>query len=115
MLVYTRIPRSKPKKGKNKVVKVRKARQVFKTKKAPVEQRYRAPGTEALPSKIDEFLTTTEPKNPHPQRYEGDMAAREAAAQREKERKSKCVAPAFNKGPMTYIATEEQAKWVGRK
>lgn len=33
----------------------------------------------------------------------------------ELERKSQCVAPAFNKGNYTYIATEEQAKWVGRK
>ena len=99
MLVYTRVPRSKPKKGKNKVVKTRKVKHAFTPKKAPVEERYRAPGTEHLPSKIQDYLENVEPKNPQPQRYEGDMAQREAAAQREKQRKSKCVAPAFNKGP----------------
>lgn len=44
-----------------------------------------------------------------------EMLAREMLAREEIERKKKCVAPAFNKGAYTYIASEEQAKWVGRK
>ncbi len=47
--------------------------------------------------------------------YDGELAIREAVAQEEIARKAKCVAPAFNKGNYTYIASEEQAKWVGRK
>lgn len=113
MLIYTQMPKNR--KRTKKVAKTRKARKVFKEKSKPVEQRYRAPGSEHLPSKIDSYLATTDPKNPMPQRYEGDLAAREAAAQEEILRKSKCVAPAFNKGPYQYIATEEQAKWVGKK
>ena len=44
-----------------------------------------------------------------------EMIERERLAQEEIERKKLCVAPAFNKGAYTYIASEEQAKWVGRK
>jgi len=44
-----------------------------------------------------------------------EMIERERIALEEIERKKKCVAPAFNKGAYTYIASEEQAKWVGRK
>lgn len=43
-----------------------------------------------------------------------EMLAREAAAQKEIERKKLCVAPAFNKGGYTYVYSEEQAKMVGR-
>jgi len=32
----------------------------------------------------------------------------------ERQRKAKCIAPAFNKGPMTYIGSVEQAKDIGR-
>ncbi|MBV36240.1 MAG: hypothetical protein CMP47_12455 [Rickettsiales bacterium] len=46
--------------------------------------------------------------------YTEEMQAREAAARKEAERRKKCVAPAFNKGPYQYIFTEEQAKDVGR-
>ena len=38
----------------------------------------------------------------------------EQHARVEKAHKARCVAPAFNKGPMTYIATLEQAKDIGR-
>lgn len=44
-----------------------------------------------------------------------EMIERERLAQIEIERKKKCTAPAFNKGPYQYIASEEQAKWVGKK
>lgn len=43
-----------------------------------------------------------------------EMAAREAAAQREIEFKKLCTAPAYNKGAYQYISSEEQAKMVGR-
>ena len=43
-----------------------------------------------------------------------EMLERERIAQAEIERKKGCVAPAFNKGAYQYIATEEQAKDVGR-
>tara|TARA_R110001583_G_C5336870_1_gene378991 strand:- start:88 stop:294 length:207 start_codon:yes stop_codon:yes gene_type:complete len=35
-------------------------------------------------------------------------------AMRETLRKSKCVAPAFNKGPYMYIHSREDAKGVGK-
>lgn len=116
MLIYARTPKSKKYKrpGQGEVAKkLPKAK--FKEKSKPVEQRYRAPGTQHIKSKIHEHLAQNEPVLDKPIRYEDEMAAREAAAQEEIKRKSQCVAPAFNKGPYTYIATEEQAKWVGRK
>lgn len=113
MLIFTKVPTKARKKAK-KVVKTVKAKRAFVPKSKPVETKYQAPGTKHIKSHIDAFLAS-DPKLAVPQQYEGDMAAREAAAQAEIARKSKCVAPAFNKGPYTYIASEEQAKWVGRK
>jgi hypothetical protein len=43
-----------------------------------------------------------------------EMAERERLAQQEAERKKKCIAPAFNKGPYQYVGTEDDAKWVGK-
>lgn len=116
MLIYARTPKSKRYKrpGMGEVAKKLPKRK-FKQKSAPVETKYRPEGTERYKSKIDEHMATHDPVNAKPVRYEDEMAEREAKAQAEIKRKSQCVAPAFNKGPLTYIATEEQAKWVGRK
>ena len=46
--------------------------------------------------------------------YTDEMLERERAAQAEAERRKKCVAPSFNKGPYQYIYTEEQARDVGK-
>lgn len=43
-----------------------------------------------------------------------DMQERERLAQEEIERKKLCTAPAYNKGAYQYIASEEQAKDIGR-
>jgi len=115
MLVYTKVPSKKAKRRPAKApAKVRKTRKEFKEYQPKVEK-YRAEDTSGIKSHIDEYLESREPTNKVPVQYEGDFAAREAAAQEEIKRKGKCVAPAFNKGNYTYIATEEQAKWVGRK
>ena len=37
-----------------------------------------------------------------------------AEANKEMKRRSKCVAPAFNKGAYQYVGSFEEAKWVGR-
>ena len=46
--------------------------------------------------------------------YETCLACGEEAAKKESHRKSKCVAPAFNKGAYQYIGSFEEAKWIGR-
>lgn len=38
----------------------------------------------------------------------------DVAAEKEAVRRSKCVAPAFNKGAYQYVGSKEAAKWVGR-
>jgi hypothetical protein len=81
----------------------------------PKAPKYQAPGTQHIKSNIDEYLASSDPRLDTPVVYEGDLRDREARAQEEKARKAKCVAPVYNKGPYQYIATEEQAKWVGRK
>ena len=43
-----------------------------------------------------------------------EMQERERLAQLEIERKKKCTAPLYNKGAYQYVATEEQAKDVGK-
>lgn len=43
-----------------------------------------------------------------------EMEERERLAQEEIERKKLCTAPAYNKGAYQYIASEEQAKDIGR-
>ena len=115
MLVYTKVPSKKAKRRPAKApAKVRKKRKEFKEYQPNVTV-YRAPDTSGIKSHIDEYLESKAPINKVPLQYEGELAAREAAAQEEIKRKGKCVAPAFNKGNYTYIATEEQAKWVGKK
>lgn len=116
MLVYCKSS-FKPKKKRKPVAKVKKYVPAFK----PMQEinftagKYRASDTSHIPSKIDEYLATSEPTVAVPVKYDGELAAREAAAREEIARKAKCVAPAYNKGAYTYIASEEQAKWVGRK
>ncbi len=46
--------------------------------------------------------------------YDEEMLAREQAAQAEAERRKKCIAPAFNKGPYQYVGSTEEAKLIGR-
>ena len=117
MLVYCKSS-FKPKKKKRKpVAKAKKFVPSFK----PMREidftagKYCAPDTSHIPSKIDSFLAEHAPTRTIPTKYDGELAIREAVAQEEIARKAKCVAPAFNKGNYTYIASEEQAKWVGRK
>ncbi|QYW02659.1 hypothetical protein CPT_Marzo_121 [Stenotrophomonas phage Marzo] len=52
-----------------------------------------------------------------PVRYEGEMAEREAAAQREIERKKTMVAPMYSKGGYQYVGDvpPEIVKTLGRK
>lgn len=114
MIVHTHLPKRKARKGKTHVAPKR-ARKVFKEKAPAVETRYRAEGSGKYPSHIDTFMATHDPINPMPVKYEGEMADREAAAQDEIKRKSKTVAPAYNKGPLQPVTSKEQAKWVGRK
>jgi hypothetical protein len=116
MLVYCKSS-FKPKKKRKPVAKAKKYVPAFK----PMREidftagKYRATDTSHIPSKIDSFLAEHAPTTAIPTKYDGELAIREAVAQEEIARKAKCVAPAFNKGNYTYIASEEQAKWVGRK
>lgn len=57
------------------------------------------------------------PKTVLPVRYEGEMAEREAAAQREIERKKTMVAPMYSKGAYQYVGDvpPEIVKTLGRK
>ena len=115
MLVYTKSSFKPKKKRKPKGIVQTKFKSEFKPMAPKKETVYRAPSHSHIPSKIDEFLANSTPSQTVPLKYEGELAAREAAAREEIERKKKCVAPAYNKGAYTYVASEEQAKWVGRK
>ncbi len=46
--------------------------------------------------------------------YEHCLKCGDDYAKAEMDRKSKCVAPAFNKGAYQYIGSFEQAKCIGR-
>lgn len=46
--------------------------------------------------------------------YTDEMQERERAAQAEANRRKKCIAPAFNKGPYQPIFTKDQAKLIGK-
>ena len=46
--------------------------------------------------------------------YQHCLACGDSYAKKETVRKSKCVAPAFNKGAYQYVASFEDAKLVGR-
>lgn len=117
MLVYCKSSFKPKRKKKQPVAKSKKFTPSFKPMKEIdfTAGKYRAKDTSHIPSKIDSFLAETAPTVAVPTKYDGDMAVREALAQEEIARKAKCVAPAFNKGNYTYVASEEQAKWVGRK
>lgn len=82
----------------------------FKTLNRP--ELVRENNTDNIPS----VMTNTPSPNLYVRKpaYEGNMAERERVAQEEIERKKQCVAPAFNKGAYTYIASKEQALSVGR-
>ncbi len=117
MLVYCNSSFKPKKKKRTPVAKAKKFVPSFKPMKEIdfTSGKYRASDTSHIPSKIDSFLAENAPTVVVPRKYDGDMAVREALAQEEIARKATCVAPAFNKGNYTYIASEEQAKWVGRK
>jgi hypothetical protein len=63
------------------------------------------------------MLTATFPATPLLPSYEGELAAREQAAQKESQRRKKMVAPMFNKGAYGYIgdAPKEIIQGLGRK
>ena len=46
--------------------------------------------------------------------YELCVDCGESAARTEIDRRKSCVAPSFNKGPYQYVASKQQAKWIGR-
>ncbi len=54
----------------------------------------------------------------HPKRkqlgYEYCLKCGDVYAEKESFRKSKCVAPAYNKGAYQYVSSREQAKLVGK-
>ena len=52
---------------------------------------------------------------PLPVRYVGEMAEREAAAQKEIAQKKKRVAVLYNKGGLQYISDDADPKTFGRK
>jgi len=116
MLVYCKSS-FKPKRKKQPAAKVKKYAPAFKPREysEPSDRKYIAAGTSHIPSKIDEFLANTAPTQSVPLKYEGELAAREAVAREEIERKKKCVAPLYSKGAYQYVGSEEQAKWIGRK
>lgn len=54
---------------------------------------------------------------PHARRVLGYVTCLEcgaAHAMRESIRRTKCIAPAFNKGNLTYVSSRNQAKWIGK-
>jgi hypothetical protein len=102
-------PRRKSKKAPANAAPKRKKAAFVEMKSKP--EPYRAPSHSHIKSLMVDSVSYA---NNAPQ-YEGDMAEREATARAEAERLKKCVAPAFNKGAYTLIATPEQAKWIGRK
>lgn len=117
MLVYCKSSFKPKKKSKKPVAKAKKFVPSFK----PMREidftagKYRATDTSHIPSKIESFLAEHAPTQVIPTKYHGELAVREAVAQEEIARKAKCVAPLYSKGAYQYVATEEQAKWVGRK
>lgn len=75
---------------------------------------YRRPSTEHIPSLIVSSVPNenTLAKNTVIERvYRGEIVGKEAD---EIIRKSKCLAPAYNKGAYQYIDTKEQAIDIGR-
>lgn len=115
-LIYT-TPTFKPRRKSKKAVAV--ASKAPKRPFVPMKPRevdVIAPRTDQYKSKIDDFLRDSAPNNQNTAPvYEGELALREAAAREQAEALKKCVAPAYNKGAYTLIATPEQAKWIGRK
>jgi len=77
----------------------------------------RAESTSRYSSMMIEYMNANDPVLEKPIRYEGEMAEREAAAQREIERKKTMVAPICNKGGYQYVgdAPPEVVQTLGRK
>lgn len=115
-MIYTST-KFKPKRKPKKIARHVAAKYVppaFVERKPP-------PARPAWWNEADELPPTVNPKvgnglvkAVHKYDPDSEMALREAAAQVEIARKAKCVAPAYNKGAYMYIATEEQAKYIGR-
>jgi hypothetical protein len=102
MIIYT-TTKFKRKLGQPKsVTKQRKKKQEFVELK-PREYMERSYNTAAFPSRMIAHMEANEPVLEKPIRYEGEMAEREAAAQKEIARKRTMVAPICNKGPLQYV------------
>jgi len=111
MLVYVRSSFRKLKKSKGPSTK--RSPRPFVEKKPAGPEPFRAPSHSHISSLgVDRIGPVNAPSSVQ---YEGEMADREAAAQLQIERQKKCVAPAYNKGAYTLIASPEQATWIGRK
>ncbi|ATS94054.1 hypothetical protein P13BB106kb_p070 [Pectobacterium phage DU_PP_V] len=80
----------------------------------PLRKRAESPRRPNKGINIGEPSTRNPPPPVQKEILDPEMAAREAKALEEIERKKLCTAPAFNKGAYTYIASEEQAKTIGR-
>ncbi|AFQ22245.1 hypothetical protein My1_086 [Pectobacterium phage My1] len=80
----------------------------------PLRKRAVSPRRKTREPVIGEPTTRNPPPPQAREILDPEMAEREALAQLEIERKKLCTAPAFNKGAYTYIASEEQAKSIGR-
>ena len=104
-------PKRKSKKRVNDVFEKAAARP-FQEMKRPLGHRPLRQ-SDLIPSR--NIVDAVAPKAPI--KYEGELAEREAAAQREIERKKKMVAPLYNKGGYQYVgdASEEIIKNLGKK
>lgn len=120
MLIYTSVPSKKRKKKAkpNPNATPKRVKKAF-VEMAPREStRYQAPDTKQYPSLIDRYLAEQAPEAPKKQMiYEGEMADREAAAQKEIARKKTMVAPMYNKGGYQYVGDvpADIVKTLGRK
>jgi hypothetical protein len=101
-------PKAKP--------KARKQKAEFVDLK-PREYMERSYSTASFPSRMVAHMNEHAPVLERPLRYEGEMAEREAVARKEIARKSKMVAPLYNKGGLQYIgdAPPEILQTLGRK
>lgn len=73
--------------------------------------------SDRLPSRFSSLEVSalkSTPTNTKSPKYDGKMAAREAEAQKEIQRKKKMVAPLYNKGPAAYVAGYDP-KDLGKK
>lgn len=116
MMIYT-TTKFKRRRGQSKVApKPRKKKQPFVELK-PREYMDRAESTASYPSRMISYMMENNPVLEKPIRYEGEMAEREALAQKEIERKKTMVAPICNKGGYQYVGDvpPEVVQTLGRK